>query len=149
MRTAWSWLVVLTLLFSPIVVSAQRPKRKDIPGHIVLLEGYHHVVTDGFDSITGRIWKEGGVDIRYDLFMAGHYEDRKEWTTKIKWKREQVIGGRRVICVLTKDNRLLIAFPEYMANFYAKVRNEKDVADMLLMILTYKSVTATHQESSE
>ena len=55
------------------------------------------------------------------------------------WRTEQVIGGERVVCIYTKSNELLIAFPGELANFYATVRNQRDVADMMLMVLTYGS----------
>ena len=91
------------------------------------------------DSVWGgRISKPHGIVISYDIGMdACHYEAAPQWTKRAVWRTEQIVGGRKVVCIYTKSNELLITFPGAMANFYAKVRTQRDVADMMLMVLTY------------
>ena len=110
------------------------------PGAIKLLPGYHHRVTQGVDSRTGLIWKEGGAQIRYDIGeMAGSYTECSwcGWTKDELWRKKQVLNGKEVVCVFTKKRRLIVSFPDERANFYATIRTQAELADMLLMIFTF------------
>ena len=107
------------------------------PGGIRLLPGYRHHTGMGIDSHVGRLWKENGLSIGYDIgVLAGNYT---EYEAKVKavWFKEQVIGGRSVQLALTSDQMLYVTFPEVRANFFGRVQSEEDVTDMLLMVLTY------------
>ena len=42
--------------------------------------------------------------------------------------------------VFTKSRRFVVSFPESHANFYATIRNESDMADMLLMLSTFETL---------
>jgi hypothetical protein len=76
--------------------------------------------------------------VSYDIGgAAGHYEDGPHWKNRAAWRTEQVIDGKRVVCIYTKSKELLIAFPDDLANFYAKARTQRDITDMMLMVLTY------------
>jgi hypothetical protein len=108
------------------------------PGRIKLLPGYQHKRLQGIDTRVGRIWKDGGLDIKYDIgFLAGDYADPKNMK-EYTWFKQQSIGGHLVHCALDKSNTLVVSFPDSSANFMAAVKSQGDVADMLLMILTYQ-----------
>ena len=141
-------LIAFCLMFSAflISVSAQEHENsfeKPAPGGIRLLDGYHHHQTDHpLDSITGKIWKQHGVTISYDIALnAGDYSTSPEWNKSVLWRTEQVVNGEKVVCVFTKSKQLLIVFPRLMANFYADIHSRRDLADMMLMVLTYNSRT--------
>ena len=61
-----SVLVCATAALS-VADGAQEKGDPSPPGEIRLLPGYRHVVTGGIDTVTGRIWKEGGPIISYDI----------------------------------------------------------------------------------
>jgi hypothetical protein len=112
----------------------------NFPGRIRLLPGYTHRRGQGIDSAVGSITRQGGLVIRYDIGpLAGVYTDCKTcgWTEGELWRRNQVINGRDVKIVFTKSKLLVISFPDTHANFYATVMSESDIADTLLMVLTY------------
>jgi hypothetical protein len=113
---------------------------ESFPGSIKLLPGYTHQKGRGVDSAVGTIHKNGGLDIEYDI-GAGHYTECGAlcgWTNGEIWRKEQRIDGQKVVLVFTKQQRLVITFFESNANFYATIRNEEDMADMLLMVLTFR-----------
>jgi hypothetical protein len=53
------------------------------------------------------------------------------------WTKEQTVQGRAVQLVQTKDRTLYVTFPDSSSNFYATVKNNEDLADVLLMVFTY------------
>jgi hypothetical protein len=111
-----------------------------VPGNIRLLPGFVHHRGQGIDSAVGSIARKGGLVIEYDIGrLAGAYTDCKwcGWTDGELWRRDQVISGHEVKVVFTKSRRLVISFPDRHANFYATVRSDADLADALLMVLTY------------
>ena len=124
------------LLFSASF--AVRAQTDPAPGGIKLLPGYQHKTLQGIDTRVGKIWKTGGIEIKYDIgFLAGDYADPKN-RAEYQWYQEQLVGGRRVHCALYKSNTLVVSFPETEANFMTTVKSQADVADMLLMVLTYR-----------
>jgi hypothetical protein len=107
------------------------------PGGMKLLSGYKHQKLRGIDTLVGKISKEGGLSIQYDIGrLAGNYaqSQAKEETL---WHREQVIGGRPVQLTFAKNKTLYVTLPEANANFYALAKSEEDIADILLMVLSY------------
>jgi hypothetical protein len=107
------------------------------PGGIKLLPGYKHETQRGIDTSVGKVWKENGLTIYYDIgWLAGNYAKSME-KVNILWYKEQVVGGRSVQFALTKDRMLYVTFAEVSANFYGRVQSEEDITDMLLMIFTY------------
>jgi len=108
-----------------------------VPGEMQLLLGYRHEKQQGIDTQVGKIWKDGGVTISYDIgSMAGNYT-KSQQKEQILWHKEQVAHGRQVHVALAKDMTLYVTFPESSANFYAKIKSEADIVDILLMVLTY------------
>jgi hypothetical protein len=128
-------------------------------GNIKLLDGYKYKRSQTFDTINGLIYREGGLSIEFESGISeGYAVDPKE-QRKYIWFREQKINGHRVFLALTesgvgtnwepdkprgpKPRRILmITFPGKFspldaANFYAEVLDEKEIADTLLMVLTF------------
>ena len=132
--------VCLVLILRSWSLSAQFAQTLG-PGNIQLLLGYLYTRVHPIDSAeTGRISGPGGLLISYDIGMAaGHYETHPEWADHALWRTDQVIKGKRVVCIYTKSKEPLVTFPGDLANFHAKIRNPRDLADMMLMLLTYGS----------
>jgi hypothetical protein len=113
------------------------------PGLINLLPGYHHRGEQGIDSRVGTIWKKNGLQIHYDIGeLAGNYTGCRplcDWTDGEVWRKKQLINGQQIICVFTNKKRLVISFPDAHANFYATIRTQQQLTDMLLMLFTFQS----------
>ncbi|HET9216150.1 MAG TPA: hypothetical protein VFR18_04175 [Terriglobia bacterium] len=125
------------------------------PGAIVLLSGYKHQKIQGTDSFPGRIRKDNGLEIEYDIGgLTGNFAEQILSRTSGKkpaWSKEQTMRGMRVVTVLTTDRWLIVTFSSLPpglgrssqgvwalpANFSAKVNSDEDIADMLSMIMTY------------
>jgi hypothetical protein len=124
--------LALCLLTAGLSVATAR-----IPG-INLLDGYQHKAEAAEDSAAGKIWKEGGITIHYDIGrLAGQYVDPAR-RSDYAWFREQQVNGHKVYSARTKDGQVLVTFAgDKPANFHADCRSQDDVADMLLMVLTY------------
>ena len=130
-------LSLLTLCPSGWTDSDATEKWKQMMG---LLPGYRVTENQGIDSVVGNISKGAGrLTIHFDIFGAtGNQADSEEVEKSTIWRREQKINGARVICVYTKSRDLIVTFP-LSANFVARIRNQQDLADMLLMVLTFHS----------
>jgi hypothetical protein len=140
------WPTVLALAVLGILcISAGYAGDPAVPGGIKLLPGYAHQKLKGIDSRVGRISKNGGVRFQYDLGGLGWgnlVNNVLKDKDNLLWSREQVIDGRIVQLAMTKDRTLNVTFPETRANFYGTARSEEDVADMLLMVLSYAPAKA-------
>lgn len=117
-------------------------------GGMKLLPGYKHQPLQGIDSIVGRIAKEDGLQIMYDigavlkpgaLRTGGSFSDHPKLTPKdqVRWYKEQTVHGQPVHLAYKKDGYLLVSFPQKGANFSVKVSSDEELAEALLMILTY------------
>jgi hypothetical protein len=139
--------------------SANQPKKASpagvaAPGGMRLLPGYTHKPLRGIDSIVGQIVKDDGWKISYEIgrvskpgqpMTGGGFRDRPKLTPKAKvlWYREQTVSCQPVHMALCKDNTLLVSFPGKGMNFRATIRSLEQLADAMLMILTYsQSATA-------
>lgn len=128
-------------------------------GNIKLLDGYKYKRDHTFDTINGLIYKEGGLSIAFESGInEGYAVEPKEQNDYI-WFRQQEINGHKVFLALTESGVgtkwepekprgpnprriLMITFPGKFgtmdaANFHAEVMGEKDIADALLMVLTF------------
>ena len=107
------------------------------PGDITLLPGYRHEAERGKDTRIGRIWKEGGLTVRYDIGRGAGNAVKTHARDDLLWYKEQVVQGRQVLLGLTKDRTLYVTFPQTSANFSGKTMSDEDLVDMLVMVLTY------------
>jgi hypothetical protein len=124
-----------------------------------LLEGYSARPESSVDTVTWTIVGKNGLIIHFE---AGPSEGRAadlKYGHDYEWYREQTVNGRKVFLSLSKPsakvdeelkaeragmpgNILQITFPlggskDHAANFVAKVLNSGEVADVLLMALTF------------
>lgn len=105
---------------------------------MVLLEGYGRISHQGIDTIVGEITKNGGLTIRYGIGeLSGNFVDQCGNQIECLWKRTQSFGDHDVVIALTNDRTMIATFPDLHANFFAKVENEEQIAEFLLMVLTY------------
>lgn len=58
----------------------------------------------------------------------------------VAWREEQVVNGQRVICVYTKSNDLIVSDRMRAVNFRGHIRNQQDLTEMLLTVLTHDPV---------
>jgi len=143
----------ITLTFPAISQNTKTlvlPKPDAPPGNIQLLENYAHVKKRGIDTSVGEISKSGGMTIHYDNgVLAGRMAGYYCGTGQCLWYKQQKINGRDVWVGLTKGGTVVATFPEIYVNFYAQTKSQEDIADFLLMILTYGNNEPIPQNKSE
>ena len=128
-------------------------------GGIKLLDGYKFKRSSTIDTINGIIYRDGGLSIEFESGISEGYAVEPKNKNRYIWYREQIVNGHKVMLALTKSNVrtvwkpehprsskpsnvLMVTFPGRFgvndaANFYAEVLNEEEIADMLLMVLTF------------
>lgn len=148
------------LLAAPSILQAPEAEatQDSPPGDLVLLEGYRHERRQGADTLVGRITKEHGPTFRYDIGQLAGPRVRNVPQDDLVWQRRQRISGREVLVAqslhgdaivsilrpdqqgdardLTLEERAAASL-RYPANFYGRVESEEQLADLLLMVLTY------------
>ena len=149
--------IPLVLVFPSLLVLGQDlPEANRLRG-LRLLAGYTHSSQQGFDSLVGDIRKEDGLRIQYEIGrvvepgqprLGGDFRDRARLTPKdeVLWYREQVVAGEPVHVAYRKDKVLLASFPRTGMNFRASVGSMEQLADSLLMILTYPEPVGARTE---
>jgi hypothetical protein len=101
----------------------------------------------GDDTYVGSISRPNGLDIRIDIgTLAGFWADPTN-TDKHIWVFRQIVRGHTVFIGLrpfgeTKSEKLLcVTFPDGVVNFFAVVRSDLEIAEMLSMVLTYEPMS--------
>src|SRR5262249_19980330 len=125
-----------------LLVVASCLKADEPPGSIRLLPGYKHKGGMSEDSLRGKIWKEGGLTIEYDIGDMAGEDGNEEHKPEYVWWREQSINNHPVRIAMTKERKLIVTFTTRShnpANFWATVKSEEDMTDLLLMALTYNA----------
>ena len=131
-RIALAAFAVVTFLC--IAAHAQEPAT---PGGLKLLPGYQHEKLKGIDTRVGKISKGDGLTFQYDIGRSAGNAAKAQDKASLLWHKEQDVNGRSVQLAFTKDRMLFVTFPETFANFVGKAKSDEDLADMLLMVLTY------------
>lgn len=132
----------------------------DALGGLKLLEGYSMKRSSAVDATVWTIEKRSGLKISFEAGASeGSWADPSE-RDKHSWYREQRVNGYTARFALVKDglktqwepddsrglppgNILLVSFllergrPSHTANFSAKVANSQEIADALLMVMTF------------
>ena len=144
------FLLTFLVIFLTLTASAQATKTLTLPkptptpseqppGDIELLYGYTHTRRKGIDSRVGDISKPEGMTVRYDIGdMAGVNPGICAYLRDCLWYKKQIINGREVWLGLSKEGQIFATFPKENANFYAQTKTPEDIADFLIMVLTYK-----------
>jgi len=149
----------LSAFFLTCFVAAPAAGSDEAYGGIRLLEGYKYRKGYTVDALIGSISKEGGLLIEFEAGLSQGYAADPKDKGKYLWYREQAVNGRKVMLALIKPglktvwepekprsrelgNILLITFPldgqpDHAVNFRAEVLNAQEVADVLLMVLTF------------
>jgi hypothetical protein len=122
----------------------------DLLGGMKLLPGYKHQKLQGIDSIVGQVANPKGLKIMYEIGrvpkagqfrLGGDFIDRpkqmNDRRVPMQFYKEQVINKQPAHLAYTKDNTLMVSFPQKGVNFTVKVTDASEMADALLMILTY------------
>lgn len=143
------WLLTVGLL-SVNAASAQDAKKKDDKGDpavkvaltptstVQLLPDYTQRTKKGADSAVGELVRKDGLTVSYDIGWYG-----PQTLENTLWSKEQMLFGKKVKIVFSKQKELLVvvgAGEKVHASFYSKVKSEEDVAEILLIVLSY-----THQ----
>src|SRR5437773_1016534 len=113
-------IVLAAIMISVLRTSFPGQESDPPPGSIKLLPGYKHQTERAIDSTVGKIWRDGGPTIRYDIgTLAGEYVIRKDRGkySKYSWYREQTLGKHIVRLALKKDGQLMVTYPDSTANF--------------------------------
>jgi len=131
---------VISALAPPSFKAQSGPMRwKDNHVPVRLLPGYKITGYAGFEGdIHGKIWKDGGPTIEYSLvdLYAGDTAGTIPKDQQL-WREEQTVGPNHFVCVYTRSNELVVTFSQRaIANFRAKIRDHKDLAEVLLIVLT-------------
>ena len=76
--------------------------------------------------------------------MGGQFTDRAQRTpeAQLRWYREQTVNGQPVHLAHRLDDILLISYPKQGMSFSVQVQTPSEMAEALLMILTYPSRNA-------
>ena len=140
--------LLVLLIFVPLCPSCMGQQSANArPSGINLLYGYQIKVTPGIDSSTGTIWNEKGfkIEVEFCCQFGNAAESIEERQTV--WKQKQDLKGQTVTFVFTKSHDLVVSFPKYVTNFRAHIRNESEIADMLLMVVTFSPYADQPTES--
>jgi hypothetical protein len=140
-----SFCLIAVLLLCSVPVAAQTTLVA--PATIVLLPGYQHErAPTPRDSRNGRIFKDQGLSISYQA--GGLAGNRVNGNPNLLWSKEMMVRGNRVQIGMTRDRMLIVVFSSptpppgvpgsaLPANFFATATTDEDIADMLLMVMTY------------
>lgn len=137
--------IALLLLLAGVITPPPTPK-STFPGEINLPPQYTMRKTGTADSEMGEITGPDGWIISYDIgYMAGtHMHERRKsecvWFLEHKIAKHKaftgvvrVAGKRQIITTIWDGTRSLEP-----ANFWATLRNEKDLATFLTIVATYE-----------
>lgn len=143
MKRLFALTLVVLLLGVPSAIGANNQNgMKDVlrAFPVRLLPGYEAKVTYGIDSWNAKIEKDGGATIDSIRGSQVGVESDSIQKDEVTRREEQGVTGQQVICVYTKLNDFLVSIPKLAVNFGAHIRNQLDLAEMLLMVLTYRPV---------
>lgn len=118
---------------------------------IRLLPGYVHQPLQGIDSLVGKISKNGGLEIEYEMgpvpekgapITGGSFFNQalKVPEERRLWMKEQMVDGQNFSLAYSKDRRLLISTSSATQgiNFSARAESADEITDVLLMVLTFR-----------
>jgi hypothetical protein len=101
-----------------------------------LLSGYKIEIRGGIEGeVGGRVWKPGGLAIDWsdDVHSGGAITDEIQ-QNDVLWRLELRPGA--TILVRTRHDRVALSIGTRI-NFSATIHNDQELAEMLLMCLTY------------
>jgi hypothetical protein len=118
------------------------------PGNIQLLKNYTHTKAEAIDTSQGIISKPEGITIYYQIGKyVSDYADNRCGKGECLWYKVQHINGSEFRIGLTKEGKIVATVTEdnanvysdtIHANFYTQTKSAEEIADFLIMILTYQ-----------
>jgi hypothetical protein len=149
--------LIFCLCASSISIASDKKKKY---GGIKLLPGYQIQQSSAVDASAWSIHQGvSGMTIDFESGWSEGAWAKPEKKENYSWYREQTVNGYSAVLALVKPgvktvfepkdsrgrtgNILLVTFtldpshPNYTANFRAKVLNQEELADALLMVLTF------------
>lgn len=136
-------LAALAVVAIGVAVSGEQAARADNESPVRLLPGYNHRSVKGIDSSGGRIWRDRGPDIHYDIGLlvgehAKGYVDENPRLSLITVDAQAT--GDIAVAIDEKHDRMVVTV-DRTANFSARnVRSRKDVVEVLLMANSVKRI---------
>jgi hypothetical protein len=146
--------ISLIVLLGSLVAAADEPY-----GNLKLLDGFKYKRSNTFDTINGLIYSSSGFSIEFESGTGLGFAADPKKRTQYAVFREHTVNGNKIYLAITlpgvgtnwepKNKRsresgriVLITFPGNMsplhaANFSAEVKSDSELADMLLMVLTF------------
>jgi len=104
-----------------------------------LLPGYRVQNYPTLDTVGAKIYKKGGLEIEYSSGSLMEEEASAITPDKILWKTKQIINGYPLTCVYTRSSDFVATFNDKSpTNFHAHIKSNQDLAEMLLIVLTYE-----------
>jgi hypothetical protein len=124
---------------------------RDTGSPVALLRGYRHRSEQGIDTRIGRIWKDYGPSIDYDIgFLAGNYAQgyAEDSPASPTIRLETSVGIPLLVVMDEKRDAMIVSvFP---GNFHVRnVRSRRDVIEALTMINTFERETQQSQAVSK
>jgi hypothetical protein len=120
-------------------IHAQEARHSDTRVPLRLLPGYKFKsgpVLEG--GSFGAISKVDGPTIDFEVNPYATVAVDSIPKNQLLWREEQFVGKNHFVCVYTRADEIVITVPgPYLANFRAKIHSQKDLADVLLMVLTF------------
>ena len=100
----------------------------------LVLPGYRYTASSGFDSVGGKIWKDGGPVIHYEFGLLGG-EKARGYAEQNPKRFLTVTGspatGEFIVALDEDDSRMLVDI-DHRAYFDARnVRTRRDVVEVL------------------
>ena len=123
-----------------LISRAQGKNDAPPPGEMRLLPGYRHVAHQGIDTIVGRISKEVGPTISYDIGFGASSAATRGPGDNTLWVKESTIGPQTKFVVnMQSDGVTLLVDVGSGSSFVAQnVRTKEDLAEVLLMLMSYR-----------
>jgi hypothetical protein len=129
---------LILLLLNPDLFYAQKSVKPLNRIPFRLLPGYKIKISPGSeDGFFGTISSANGLAIAFDFNGYGAAQTDSVPKDQISWQEEQTVGKNRFIFIYTRSDELVIScFGPSPANFRAKIRNPKDITEVLLIVVT-------------
>jgi hypothetical protein len=131
-------IIIHSLALANAIAQDTAPGPQAPRSSVRLLPDYKFMVLPGIDAGGVKIFKKLGPAILESFGLHVVNEADSIDKNQVLWRTEQTVNGKAVVCVFTKSQELVVTFPQGVTNFRAKIRNKQDLAEMLLMVLTFE-----------
>jgi hypothetical protein len=134
-------------LIISILLMLNVPQGENRLGGIDLPKEYKHIEAD-FDSCSGEISNNKGIVIKYDIGsseIVGNILQNEDNNNNFVWRKQLQAEEYLVRYGLTKDNKLYMVFTTKLstANFIAQVHNQKEIDEVLSILLQFDPRSST------